>query len=201
MLLVINWFLFQPDKNSKNTYHSPFIEKKCYFCHEGNRNKVKNFLAIECLKCHPREVKNYERPKLHSPFKYGQCLVCHLPHNSSYNSLLKGPETEICYRCHSDVKPENFRFSHKVNKCTYCHLYHSSERSKFLLADPVRLCTQPCHSEAELSQNHPVGFGVIDPNTQSSLTCTSSCHAPHGSNFKGLLKTNSRNLCFSCHNY
>ena len=181
------------------SYHPPYLEKNCHYCHDQPGGNVKSYLSLVCIKCHQEATEQMVMSTRHSPFKFGQCSACHLPHVSTNNSLLKQPKSEICYGCHPDIKPENFLFPHQENPCMLCHQPHASTISKLLLGDPVVLCGEPCHSVAEHGRSNPYGFDVIDPNTNSILTCTSSCHKPHGSDFKNQLAINPRDLCFKCH--
>jgi predicted CXXCH cytochrome family protein len=68
-----------------------------------------------------------------------------------------------------------------------------------LLAPPLVVCTEPCHTS--MGRSHPVGENLLNPTSKrlQSLTCTSACHDPHGSDHPKILRLSARELCFSCH--
>jgi predicted CXXCH cytochrome family protein len=52
-----------------------------------------------------------------------------------------------------------------------------------------------------MGRSHPVGENLLNPTSKrlQSLTCTSACHDPHGSDHPKILRLSARELCFSCH--
>ena len=193
------WLFSQQLITNKNNYHQPFLNKECKICHNKYNSNTNNYLAIQCLTCHENQKNKMSMFSRHDPFKYGQCTACHFSHNSSYNALLKKPKDEICFDCHANLKSDNYTSSHQESSCLLCHNPHASNRSNLLLADPIVLCTVPCHYDHDNELNHPVGANIFDDISRTSLSCTSTCHNPHGSNFKAQLAINPKDLCFTCH--
>ena len=111
-------------------------------------------------------------------------------------------EADQCLSCHGEPWGINQKFQHpliKEGKCRSCHNTYDEaahqEREK-----PVLETCLECHREGELGRSHPVGGGVIDPNTQDTLTCVSTCHSPHGADYEHQLAyKNVQDLCLSCH--
>ena len=87
----------------------------------------------------------------------------------------------------------------KEGQCLSCHSSYDEERHKEALK-PVDVTCVRCHEQEKLGRSHPIGPGIIDPNTQEAMTCVSTCHNPHQSEFKNLLSyRNSMDLCLGCH--
>jgi predicted CXXCH cytochrome family protein len=85
--------------------------------------------------------------------------------------------------------------------CLTCHSPHSSPQAKLTKKDIFSLCTG-CHTE--YTMNHPVGrhplrFTVV-PTTNEEISCA-SCHDPHGSENKSLMKVpgGRMTICLQCH--
>ncbi|HEX05659.1 MAG TPA: hypothetical protein ENH10_11000 [Bacteroidetes bacterium] len=105
-----------------------------------------------------------------------------------------------CGTCHSEHARGEYAFEHPDNlSCTACHVTHKSGTGKLLLASPLIVCQEPCHTE--MGRSHSVGEALINPSSKmpQDVTCTSDCHDPHGSNYKHILQMPARELCFSCH--
>jgi len=79
----------------------------------------------------------------------------------------------------------------RESKCNSCHDG---------LAKPTIQTCEKCHTKYKLGRSHPVGSGITDPNTNQTMTCTSTCHKPHGTGYKYQLPyKNNMELCLSCH--
>ncbi len=105
-----------------------------------------------------------------------------------------------CVECHAEKSGRASTYMHpKVTDCLGCHLPHGSNAKKLLLGDEIVLCQEPCHTN--MGRSHPFGRDLKNPQTgfRQDVTCTSQCHDPHGSEYKGILRMNARDLCFSCH--
>ena len=111
---------------------------------------------------------------------------------------------QSCASCHPDstagfTEEASFHEPVETGDCSACHAPHSSD-NVFLMqtADVNELCTS-CHEWREHS-SHPLGEEVIDQrNANLALDC-SSCHAPHGSEFKAMSHLDpGGDLCVSCH--
>jgi len=120
----------------------------------------------------------------------------------SPNKDAKSGNYDNCQACHQDKYGGTYKYMHSNSpQCLSCHSTHTSGNPDLLLASPVILCQEPCHTN--LGRSHPVGNNLINPDSQQvmNLTCTNYCHDAHGSNYKNILKTNARELCFSCHDF
>lgn len=90
------------------------------------------------------------------------------------------------------------RYKHNFEVgCLSCHQNHQPKAEPLLKNNPIDLCIV-CHDIVVSTRTHPMR--VRDPNTGGELTCTSSCHDVHGTDFKFLCKLEpGRQLCISCH--
>jgi len=185
----------------------------CEGCHgpgadhvAGGGDKTKIFIFekasaspvnARCLTCHAGAHSNFER----SPHGHARvtCTDCHSVHHSkSEAGLLKVSQPQLCYSCHTDVKPAFAQpFHHKVDEglmsCSDCHDPHGTFKGKMLktTADQNAICTK-CHTETAgpFVYEHPVikAEGCI------------ACHSPHGSpNARLLNVSNVNTLCLQCH--
>jgi predicted CXXCH cytochrome family protein len=74
--------------------------------------------------------------------------------------------------------------------CGQCH--DTSRRNGLEAVGPVNFAAcLSCHRAAQFETTHA---HPLDP-----LKHCSTCHAPHGSSLKGLLKAPAKKLCASCH--
>lgn len=112
--------------------------------------------------------------------------------------LLKAPQPQLCFSCHSDVKPAFSQpFHHKVNeglmKCTDCHDTHGTFGGNQLrsTADQNMICVK-CHTETR-------GPFVFEHAAVKAEGCV-GCHSPHGSQNARLLNVpNINQMCNQCH--
>ncbi len=119
----------------------------------------------------------------------------------------KAERGSLCFPCHADFKDKNVGYEHKPfiqEDCSRCHKFHGDNPRKgnlkknFSQAD-IDLCYS-CHPNDKLGLSHPVGGNMRDPNTGYLMTCTSTCHDPHGSDYRFILRQEGgKNLCISCH--
>ncbi|MEW6401408.1 MAG: cytochrome c3 family protein [Chloroflexota bacterium] len=89
---------------------------------------------------------------------------------------------------------------YQQEKCLDCHvIFHEPETQRRYAQSDIELCYS-CHPHSELGNSHPVGGGVIDPNTGQMMTCTSTCHLSHTAPYPYLLSLQPEGeLCVSCH--
>jgi predicted CXXCH cytochrome family protein len=114
------------------------------------------------------------------------------------SNLLKAPQPQLCFSCHSDVKPAFSQpFHHKVNEglmqCTDCHDPHGTFGNTQLrsTADQNMICTK-CHTETR-------GPFVFEHAAVKAEGCL-GCHSPHGSQNARLLNVpNINQMCNQCH--
>lgn len=185
--------------------HTPFGKKMCNSCHSEDPADPLKLRAPQvelCYRCHNelKEVVNSDA-HVHTPAKEGPCIGCHVPHASKYEKLLKNTGKDLCSGCHPDVmKKLDATYAHKPavqGDCIKCHKPHSSTEDLLLTNESIALC-ESCH-EQQVTFTHPVGEGIIDPNTRGVVTCV-SCHDAHGDEHKGiLLADRGRDLCLRCH--
>jgi predicted CXXCH cytochrome family protein len=140
-----------------------------------------------CQSCHDKKL--FSKAVQHKPVR--KCTNCHLPHASKQKKLLKTATPDLCHSCHDK---EDFQgdVQHKpVGKgaCLDCHDPHTSELKGLLkTGSEPDLCLR-CHEKEKFKnkvQHKPI------------RKCT-TCHLPHVSKEKKLLKTKAPELCHSCH--
>jgi len=150
----------------------------------------------KCLGCHEGQHQNFAR----SPHAKANvsCISCHDVHAAKDEHLLKASQPQLCFQCHTDVKPAfDMPFHHKVNeglvKCSDCHDAHGTFGPNNLksTADQSAVCTK-CHTETR-------GPFVFEHAAVKTEGCT-GCHTPHGSQNARLLNMpNINTLCNQCH--
>jgi predicted CXXCH cytochrome family protein len=67
-----------------------------------------------------------------------------------------------------------------------------------LKGDPIAFC-QSCHINIKKGRSHPMGENIRDPLKKRPLTCASTCHNVHRSDFPNLISWEHRVLCTKCH--
>lgn len=151
----------------------------------------------KCLGCHQGEHANFER-SAHGEGNVS-CVACHSVHKSeTAEHLLKAGQPQLCYQCHTDVKPQfSMPFHHKVDeglmKCTDCHNPHGTFGQKALKSSAQQdaVCTK-CHTET-------AGPFVYEHAVVRTEGCT-ACHSPHGTpNPRLLNRADVNTLCMQCH--
>lgn len=105
--------------------------------------------------------------------------------------------------CHAEVKANEGPYKHQPyvdNHCLDCHTtFHNPDTQRLYTQSDIDLCYH-CHPQNALGNSHPVGEGVIDPNTDQMMTCTSTCHLSHTAPYEYLLSLQSGGeLCLACH--
>lgn len=190
----------------KDVAHQPFAQRRCGACHQLNGpDPTKTFLQGSelCATCHAKQVRDFRKKLVHKPVADGQCTACHSPHASNVKGLMSRPEREVCLTCHADVT-EKFRASKAFHpasaadgKCTICHVPHGSDRPWLAPRETLQTCSA-CH-QTHAALSHPMGPGVIDPRTKTTMDCL-SCHDPHGTQFEKFITfPKERDLCIQCH--
>ena len=151
----------------------------------------------KCLGCHQGKHANFER-SAHGEGNVS-CLGCHSVHASTTpEHLLKAEEPQLCFQCHTDVKPQfSMPFHHKVEeglvKCSDCHDPHGTFGQKGLRSSTQQdaVCTK-CHTET-------AGPFVYEHAVVKTEGCT-ACHTPHGGpNPRLLNRANVNTICLQCH--
>ena len=154
--------------------------------------------ALVCLKCHTA-ASTPALANWHSSahaLADMSCFSCHKLHEGPQQKASHEKLSDLCYRCHPDVKAQFSLFSHhpireKRMSCTDCHDPHGSFQPMLLKGVTQRdLCTR-CHME----KSGPFVYEHGDV----METCT-NCHTPHGSVNRRLLGSAMPFLCIQCHN-
>lgn len=180
-----------------------------------------------CAVCHKDVVAAASAAKArHKPVEQG-CTTCHAVHGSAKGpSLLKQPAPALCVSCHKTDRPifakRHLGYSVAKADCTGCHAPHGS-RNRGMLQDTVHapvakgMCNQ-CHEAAGSPNQLGTKFagvqlcrgchnqkvnGIFDKGRLHTpvlrgAACL-SCHAPHASSGKGLLRGGSLKVCGGCH--
>ncbi|HEY3317921.1 MAG TPA: cytochrome c3 family protein [Coriobacteriia bacterium] len=135
-----------------------------------------------------------------------RCAECHEAHASSYVHLAVALGNSLCLRCHATDVSRFGRSAHRDLPCSRCHRPHLARAAPLLNAGNPRLCVG-CHTHyADSPRYHPVGAAYYDYVARGPLTCTSTCHDPHGSGYKRMLRVPYENasagsdgICTLCH--
>jgi predicted CXXCH cytochrome family protein len=207
--------------------HAPFMNGQCTGCHRPH-SSVPRFLLKSpeptlCYSCHPNIQNDFLKPSHHpigTPLL--NCSSCHTPHAALYRRLLIARDNGLCYTCHGAKQLFFERSAHKnlslgaaAGLCINCHTPHGSVWKPLLIKDQMALCLT-CHptkisrldmiatlrkpvSLTFVHHNHPVGYKWRDQLVGGPLTCSSSCHDPHGTGRRRMLKRLPDALCLRCH--
>jgi DmsE family decaheme c-type cytochrome len=172
----------------------------------GDVSKIFTFQGVSpaqisqrCLRCHQygEEHSNFER-SVHNTNDIS-CIDCHSPHHAKDPQyLLAKAQPELCFSCHTEIKPDFSRpFHHRVIeglvKCTDCHNQHGGFLTNQLRASASQdqVCFK-CHVDK-------AGPFVYEHAVVKTEGCV-ACHTPHGSSNPHLLKRSNVNLlCLECH--
>lgn len=210
---------------AKPVKHRPYAEGRCTDCHSPHAARTERLLLADsqralCYKCHDRGFIEGEN---HHPVPEGlSCTSCHSPHAGMERALLPQRSSDFCFGCHlfglaSKGIAMSYYLSSQHGKmdggsCLNCH---NAQKGGFKFVSPaekISVCLS-CHSDIAASMaipsggrgggrrtySHPVGGRVIDPNKGGTLTCSSTCHNPHGTPYKHMLTARGDALCLKCH--
>jgi predicted CXXCH cytochrome family protein len=171
--------------------HVPFLNDNCTGCHEPHGSDslplLKKPQPTLCYKCHPQIANQFAQPSHHPVGVKLQCSSCHNPHAAQYRGLISARDNEFCYRCHGQIQASYDESKHKKKLCIECHTPHGSAYQPILRDSNPDLCLR-CHPPQNFDEssatvyrdNHPVRPKHVDVNSGKALTCTTSCHNPHG---------------------
>ncbi|MEW5807166.1 MAG: cytochrome c3 family protein, partial [Acidobacteriota bacterium] len=187
--------------------NQPFRERECSTCHKMSLPDLKKLVSETtelCLMCH-EEKKKGEPPSISHKMELEKgCSSCHTPHASASLYLFRRKEWITCLNCHTEVSnrfsASKYYHPSKVEggRCSICHSIHSGKNGKLLALSGLDVCNQ-CHG-AHFKFSHPMGKNVRDVwHERDELLCT-SCHDPHGTNYRAFLRLDpARELCIQCH--
>ncbi|MHB1420698.1 MAG: cytochrome c3 family protein, partial [Bacillota bacterium] len=202
-----------PDRNkelSKKYKHAPFQRGECTSCHSPHSSTGQKLVKAEtisklCYKCHSDLEAVMALTSKHPVDQKIQCTSCHSPHSSDNTQMKLGEGNNLCFFCHQDKEwtYKNIGHSKIVNglgygSCLNCHTPHGSANKPLMLQEEISLCTA-CHAnKIGTMSTHPVGLNFIDPDKGTRMTCTTTCHNPHGSPFRFNTTKKGDGLCLTC---
>ncbi|MDY0190044.1 MAG: cytochrome c3 family protein [Desulfuromonas sp.] len=198
--------------------HQPALQGQCNSCHNPHATNQTHLLNDEshtlCLSCHD-ELRTPEK-FVHAPFAQGKCATCHDAHSSDNPMLLRSQANQLCLGCHqSTSKLSTKHLNRDMNKidCLECHQPHQADNKALLRGiqhqpfqqGKCQVCHNnnsgtsaiclTCHPDIMASFNQPLNHVIPDSNTSFCF----SCHTPHASQQKGLLRGYPGEACRSCH--
>ncbi len=169
----------------KSVQHYPFLYDDCTGCHEPHGSDYTPLLIQYqpqlCYRCHPGIQNDFRLPS-HHPVGSVQlnCGDCHDPHAADYQYLINARDNSFCYQCHTrQIKATYEPSAHKDILCIRCHTPHGSNYGPLLRRKNPPLCLE-CHGWIEHPNTHPYTPDYRDIHARKPLTCTSTCHNPHG---------------------
>lgn len=197
--------------SGKAVQHQPYAYDQCTACHEPHSSDYLPLLDDSqpslCYGCHP-SIKNDFMQASYHPVGTEQlgCADCHDPHAADYSALLIARDNDLCYTCHT-VYPQQALYddsAHWQNRmlCIECHTPHGSPFAPILRDSNPELCLG-CHGWVHSHGNqHPVTQATWDPIAQTGLTCSTTCHDPHGTQYDVMIKdwySRMDGQCLQCH--
>jgi len=200
-------------KSGMAVQHGPFVNDNCTGCHEPHGSDFRPLLNNEqpelCYDCHPGIQNEFAQPSHHPVGVTLTCDGCHDPHAAQYSGLISAQNNAFCYDCHRQVRTSFEDSDHGDRLCIRCHTPHGSNFAPMLVDRNPDLCLQ-CHPDSQYdgpttqvyNGNHPVRPNNYDVNNESPLTCSSSCHNPHGSDKNHMLRyfdSPNDGGCLMCH--
>ena len=214
---------------SKKNVHAA-LAMGCTSCHNPHSTDTQKLLVADmpglCYTCHDKT--KFENASVHPPVMGGMCTSCHNPHSSDKEKLLLADAPDLCYNCHDKgmFSKKNVHSPVAGGMCLSCHGPHATNEMALLLKRPAAVCVE-CHPDVLKKRhvvgefNHPVGSienkddkkpdakkakkekgPLMDPARQGKEFYCGSCHDPHSSDNKRLMRYKVNipfELCINCH--
>ncbi|MDY0341112.1 MAG: cytochrome c3 family protein [Coriobacteriia bacterium] len=193
--------------------HGPYANDACTDCHEPHGSDYGPLLRapepVLCYGCHPGIETDFRRASHHPVGTISlDCTGCHDAHATNYQSLLYGDDNGICYDCHAKpIQATYDKSAHLNTPCWGCHTPHGSDYGPLLKGPQPEVCF-PCHARQHFDdaaagyKNHPVRSVYYDVSAGTDLTCTTTCHDPHGTSHNYMLRhydSPKDGNCLICH--
>lgn len=176
--------------------HKPFEGGDCTDrCHRPHGSGHSPLLAeaqpIICVECHAGKASGPNRhtllPVPGEPGS-GRCSMCHMPHAGLYQRRFIAEGRNLCFTCHDELKPNFVSSRHDKLDCTNCHRIHNAPGVPILRRHNPEVCAR-CHRQMfDFERNHPATPNLLDPRRGVGLTCSSTCHNPHGTGHDDMLR-------------
>jgi predicted CXXCH cytochrome family protein len=190
----------------KAVQHAPFLNADCTSCHEPHGSEYRPLLITSqptlCYLCHPGIENDFARPSAHPVDSIElDCGDCHDPHGADYRYLLTAEDNRFCYQCHGTAIRASYDASkHERVLCIGCHTPHGSDFAPILRDRNPDVCLR-CHVGYDGENRHPVHPTYYDVSAGDPLTCTSTCHGPHGTGQTAMLHYAwpRDGVCLACH--
>jgi predicted CXXCH cytochrome family protein len=182
-----------------------------------------------CYGCHDKGA--FSKKNVHAALVMG-CSSCHNPHSSDNAKLLVAEVPNLCFTCHDKAQfsKKNVHAPVAGGMCLSCHSPHAADEMALLLKRPTAVCAE-CHADVLKKKHvvaefrHPVGSvakqddnqqaksasgkkdtkakgPMMDPARPEKEFYCGSCHNPHSSDFKRLMRYKAGTpfeLCINCH--
>lgn len=158
---------------------------------------------IECLRCHTEFIPDFAKANVHNPFLNKRCTTCHTPHGQIVRTTTTFGPVERWQRLRTLIEWLPLRLACDMGGLpakaiglssgeTTSTDKHVKGPDSTLKMPQDQLCWM-CHGDIGLKMakaytHNPVAKGH----------CT-SCHNPHASDFRALIKQDERSLCVTCH--
>ncbi|RJQ50902.1 MAG: hypothetical protein C4521_13205 [Actinobacteria bacterium] len=185
---------------AKRSSHPIGERMRCGSCHRPHASQVYSLLVQRldglCYRCHPKD-------KLYGPRQSIPGYDSHTrPHRRRGRAPSGGwPDDNGAH----EKAPVLMGRQHDEIRCMGCHRPHGSDFTPILKQANPDVCLA-CHLYYANRNYHPTRPSLYDPLAKRGLTCSSSCHNPHGSPYYRMLRYpyevagyGSDHLCLLCH--